>query len=67
MKIPIIRFVEDYDVDRLQVEVWQHMELSSTNKPEGLIFSSSLFGERREPKQTIVGYFQIMTDLRHLS
>ena len=28
-----MRAVEDYHVDRLGVEVWQHMELTSTNRP----------------------------------
>ncbi len=31
------RIVGDYDVDRLEVEVWQHMQLTSTNHPFGLI------------------------------
>ena len=43
MKILIIRFVEDYNVDRQQVDAWQHVEPSCTNKPEGLIFLVPLF------------------------
>ena len=31
------RIVGDYDVDRVQVEAWQHVEPSTTNHPFGLI------------------------------
>ena len=31
------RIVGDHDVDRLQVEAWQHVEPRSTNHPFGLI------------------------------
>ena len=31
------RIVGDYDVDRLQVQVWQHIQPRSTNHPFGLI------------------------------
>ena len=32
-----IRVVEDHHVDRLDVEVWQHMKLTNTNNSIGLI------------------------------
>ena len=36
MSFPL-RIVEDYDVDRLEVQAWQHVQLTSTNHPIGLI------------------------------
>ena len=44
MALAISRLVVDYNVDRPGVEVWQHMELTGTNKPCGLaIFFSIKF------------------------
>lgn len=36
------RAQEDHLVDRLEVEVWQHMELTSTNRPFGLSIEFTL-------------------------
>ena len=51
------RIVEDYDVDRLEVEVQQCMQLTSTNHPFGLI---PIFGigkkSDREWPVTIEGF-----------
>jgi ethanolamine utilization microcompartment shell protein EutL len=33
--------VEDYHVDRMDVEVWQHMKLTITNNSIGLICTHS--------------------------
>ena len=45
----IRRAVEDYDFDRLEVEVRQRMKLTSTNRPFGLIIklSQTVFGEEQ--------------------
>ena len=35
MNFPIlreVRFLVDYEVDRLEVEAWRHVELTSTNR-----------------------------------
>ena len=35
-----MRFVEDHHVDRLGVEAWQHVKLTSTNRSIGLLNST---------------------------
>ena len=42
MSFPL-RIVADYHVDRLEVQAWQHVQLTSTNHPIGLISSKSIF------------------------
>jgi hypothetical protein len=34
-----MRAVEDHHVDRLDVEAWQHVKLTSTNSSIGLIYA----------------------------
>ena len=40
-----MRTVEDHHVDRLDVEAWQHVKLTSTNRSTGLINTHT--GKRR--------------------
>jgi len=45
------RIVGYYDVDRLQVEVWQHIEPRSTNHPFGLIPVFGIGNDKKSRKK----------------
>ena len=61
MSFPL-RIVGDYDVDRPEVQAWQHVQLTGTNHPTGLIpvFEFVLFCQDREwPERAQVGKKEI--------
>ena len=63
MSFPL-RIVGDHDVDRLAVQVWQHIQPTGTNHPTGLIpvFEFNMFDQGRERRERVTG--QGKEDLR---
>src|SRR5207249_4230402 len=50
----IRRAVEDYDFDRLEVEAQQCVELTSTNRPFGLIIKLAQTVDRSRPPRAVL-------------